>query len=58
MTGWQDWRMSDAVTWTVTHYPRGCWKCRLRVRLRFRRPFRHFNCGPAEEFPGAARLEL
>ena len=50
--------MSDAVTWTVTHYPRGCWKCRLRVRLRFRRPFRHFNCGPAEEFPGAARLEL
>lgn len=57
MTGWQDWHLSDSVTWTVEHFPRGCWRCRLRARLRWPRPYRHFNCGPADKFPGVARLE-
>ena len=49
--------MSEHVAWVVVHYERGCWRCRLRVRFRWPRPYRHFNCGPARGFPGVARLE-
>jgi hypothetical protein len=44
--------LSDPVTWTCQHYPEGCWKCRLRKRVRWPRPYRHFNCGPERGFPG------
>ena len=63
MTTWtttmSDYRfvsLSDQVAWTCQRYPRGCWKCRLRVLVRWPRPYRHFNCGPERGFPGVPPL--
>ena len=48
--------VSDPVYWTCERYPRGCWMCRLRVLVRWPRPYRHFNCGPERGFPGVPTL--
>ncbi len=52
MSDWRFVSVSDPVTWTCERYPDGCWKCRLRKRVRWPRPYRHFNCGPERGFPG------
>lgn len=52
MSDWRFVSVSELVMWTCERYPEGCRWCRLRKRVRWPRPYRHFGCGPERGFPG------